>query len=791
MRSSVAATISLRSSELRSLEQPLGRTLVLFLLSGALVANGWLRLEQGSVPLRDIAVILGLALVPAFAIAVGVRRLLLAGLTAAVTLAAAAEVFSIPVTAARPGGQHDFFGPVLGSFKDGFLNFYDAPLPFRRGDFPLMHADVLFAIFAFTLAAGILIAARRPIGAAVALVVGVGWPTTLVPGSRPLLVGALCLAGVLAVLFLLRSGSRPARGLAQGLAVAFVLVAAAAVASTSDSVAKGAFLSWQRWDPYDQPDDPVGVRYIWNSHYLGIRFPKKKTTVLKIRAQGPKRNLYWRATTLDDYTGSGWQESLDLSTESRSNQIDSESAAVLPARARERKNWVRQDVTVGALRDNHLIASAQPMRWNPPDDSTFQDEGGDVVVLSRSLQRDQRYTVWSYVPRPTPKQLGRAGTNYPKAIERYLEVQQTVAVPKFGTPDRDLLMRVFFDARFDGDFQMQANRPLYDVAREVVGGVQSPYAAAAALEAWFRQSRLGGFSYDEQPPPPVADQPALVDFVTATKRGYCQHFAGAMALMLRYLGIPSRVAAGFTSGSYDPDQREWTVTDHEAHTWVEAYFPGWGWIPFDPTPGRGTLDARYSSTSPLFDGREFQNAVGDLGGATSAVDALARQEKGRPGLEGASGIGNPSSGLGGAGRVVRDKGPSIVVLAFFVIAVGVLVVMLLKAIRRALRFAGRDPRELAGACRRDLMGYLADQGIELPPSATLYEVGRLVERDFAVGTGPFVRSATVARFGRPGETGPALTRARRELRRIRRDLRRELSLSSRLRGAVSLRSLTS
>ena len=89
------------------------------------------------------------------------------------------------------------------------------------------------------------------------------------------------------------------------------------------------------------------------------------------------------------------------------------------------------------------------------------------------------------------------------------------------------------------------------------------------------------------------------------------------------------------------------------------------------------------------------------------------------------------------------------------------------------------------------MGYLADQGIEVPESATLEELGALVERDFAVATGPFVRSATVARFGRPEEAESALSRARRELRRIRRDLRHELSFVSRVRGAVSLRSLTS
>jgi transglutaminase-like putative cysteine protease len=509
--------------------------------------------------------------------------------------------------------------------------------------------------------------------------------------------------------------------------------------------------------------------------------------VLKVKTEGQKRNLYWRATTLDDYTGTGWQESLDLNTESDSNQIDSDSLALLPAAARNQANWVKQQVTVEALKDNHLIASAQPMHWDPPSDATFQDSGGDIVVLSRSLQRDQTYTVWSYAPRPTQKQLAAAGTNYPESIERYLEVIQTAAVPKFGTPDRDLLMTVFFDARFDGDPLMQQNRALYDSAKEVAGDVTNPYAAAVALEAWFRQPSLGGFVYDEQPPVPAANQPALVQFVTQTKRGYCQHFAGAMALMLRYLGIPARVAAGFTSGSYDADKHEWTVTDHEAHDWVEVYFPGWGWIPFDPTPGRGTLDARYSSTSGDFNGPEFQQYVAEGGRGNPTLSALSRQEAGRPGQE-QSGVGN-SRGGGAVVSTVRNKGPSIVFLAFLVIAAAAFVVIGLKTVRRTLRFTGRDPRELAGACRRDLMAYLADQGMDVPPSATLGELGELVERYFAVDAGPFVRAATIARFGPPDQSRVELVRARRELRRVRGDIRNRINVTSRVRGALSLRSL--
>jgi transglutaminase-like putative cysteine protease len=568
----------------------------------------------------------------------------------------------------------------------------------------------------------------------------------------------------------------------QGIAVAVVLIAAAALASTSEAVAKGAFLSWQSWDPYDRPDTPVGVQYIWNSHYLGIHFPKKKTTVFRVRVPGPQRNLYWRATTLDDYTGTGWQEDLDLGEARSEDQFGVPGVA---ARARNQSNWVRQDVTVEALRDNHLMASAQPVRWNPPSGAEFQDENGDIVVLPQALHRGQRFSVWSFVPRARPSDLAKAGTEYPQAIDRYLDVIQGGGrVPKFGTPNRETLMDIFFNATWEGDFLMQANRPLYDAARDVVGNAQTPYAATVALVAWFR--RDGGFRYDQTPPLPGPGEPALPDFVTRTKRGYCQHYAGAMALMLRYLGVPARVAAGFTSGSYDVDKHEWKVTDHEAHDWVEVYFPGWGWMPFDPTPGRGLLNAAYDPSSPAFDTRDTSSLQG-----STVLDSLRREaqrSQGRPGLESVSGASN--RGRGAATTIVQDKGPSIVALAFLVLAAALGLVVGLKALLRALRFAGRDPRTLAAAYRKDLVGFLADQGYELPPSATLAEVGEALDRYYAVDAGPFVRSATVARFGRPTQAEDAVVRARRELKRVRRDLKHQLSATSRFRGAISLRSLT-
>jgi transglutaminase-like putative cysteine protease len=769
----------------------LARTFLLLVLTGVLVTSAWTRLEDPSVSWNEIAPMAALALLPVLAVALGRSRLVIAAVLGLTTLLAASVAFEIPLSEARPRDpQRDFFGPVLDGIQQGFLDFYETQLPFNRLDFPLMHAMVLLAIFGFTALVGMFVAAQRPVAAGLVLVAGLGWPATLMPGSSPIRTGALALAGVLAVLFLLRR-ERPARGLAQAAAVGVVLVAVAAAASTSEAVAKSAFLSWRNWDPYDRPEDPVSVSYVWNSHYLGIEFPKKRTTVMRVKVSGARRSLYWRATTLDSYSGQGWNEELALSPAEQQEEIDAvERDPLLPPAARNEKNWVRQDVTVEALRDNHLVASAQPVRWQTGTDAPVQHAEGGVVVLPRALRQDHRYTVWSYVPQARPSQLQKVQGRYPAALERYLEIVPTIGLPEWATEGRSTEMAVFFGATHDEDFLISSHQPLYEIASQVTREARSPYEAVVLLEAWFR--RDGGFRYDEQPPQAAAGLPALVGFVTEFKRGYCQHYAGAMAVMLRLLGIPARVAAGFTSGTWDADKKEWNVTDHNAHTWVEAYFPGHGWVPFDPTPGRGQLFAPYSAISSAFNARDAAEAAGldRLGAISPAVlEAIEARRGLPPGVED-QGLGAQGRSGGGAAVVVRDKGPSIVLLALAVLGGAYLAVVLLKAALRSLRFAARDPRVLAGAYRRDLVGFLADQGVELPRSATLSEIGDTLDRYYAVDAENAVHDLTRARFGPPAEAREALHRARRELRAVRKGLRRSLGVFSRLRGAASLRSLS-
>jgi hypothetical protein len=444
---------------------------------------------------------------------------------------------------------------------------------------------------------------------------------------------------------------------------------------------------------------------------------------------------------------------------------------------------VRQDVTVEALRDQHLLASAQPVRWRPGTDAPVADASGDVVMMPDSLRRGQRYTVWSYVPRPNPSELNRFKGDYPAEVQRYLEVVYQ-PVPEWGTPNRDTLMAVFLGA--SNEFEVSVLESVYEAATGVTSGAQTPYEAAALLETWFRQA--GGFTYDEQPPAPIGGTPALVAFVNEDKRGYCQHYAGAMALMLRLLGVPARVAVGFTSGEYDDGDQEWTVKDTNAHAWVEVWFPEFGWIPFDPTPGRGQLTATYALSSGAFNAGDAANIgfADRLEGISPTQAEALRALAERPNLEG-NALGRGSSGTF---TVVRDRGPSLFVLLALVLGGAFAAIVVLKAVRRSARFASRDPRTLASACRRDVVGFLADQGVELPPSATMLEIGAMLDRFYSIDARPFVRDVTLARFGPPERAGSALRSARRELRSIRRGLRRRLGFVSRLRGAASLRSLS-
>jgi len=118
-----------------------------------------------------------------------------------------------------------------------------------------------------------------------------------------------------------------------------------------------------------------------------------------------------------------------------------------------------------------------------------------------------------------------------------------------------------------------------ELARRITATADSNYARARAIESYLKDT----FGYTlELPAAPVADP--VSHFLFERRKGHCEYFASSMAVMLRTLGIPARVVNGFRGGTFNDLNGSYIVRESDAHSWVEAYFPEYGWVAFDPTP---------------------------------------------------------------------------------------------------------------------------------------------------------------------------------------------------------------
>ncbi len=118
-----------------------------------------------------------------------------------------------------------------------------------------------------------------------------------------------------------------------------------------------------------------------------------------------------------------------------------------------------------------------------------------------------------------------------------------------------------------------------ELARTLTSAATNNYDRAAAIQSYLRNN----FQYTLDPPAIEPEDP-VGSFLFRSKSGYCEYFAAAMAVMLRTLNVPSRLANGFQTGTYNRIGKDFVVRARDAHSWVEVYFTGYGWIPFDPTP---------------------------------------------------------------------------------------------------------------------------------------------------------------------------------------------------------------
>ena len=137
-------------------------------------------------------------------------------------------------------------------------------------------------------------------------------------------------------------------------------------------------------------------------------------------------------------------------------------------------------------------------------------------------------------------------------------------------------------------YRHRSHSAQFKLAYEIVteAGAVTPYHQARVIESYLRDN----IKYNELIPRPPAGQDPVDWVLFDHQEGYCNYYASAMIVMLRSLGIPARMAAGFAQGTYDNEEGMYVVTEHDAHTWVEAYFPGYGWIEFEPTTAQEPID---------------------------------------------------------------------------------------------------------------------------------------------------------------------------------------------------------
>src|SRR5437763_13903269 len=108
------------------------------------------------------------------------------------------------------------------------------------------------------------------------------------------------------------------------------------------------------------------------------------------------------------------------------------------------------------------------------------------------------------------------------------------------------------------------------------------YTALKTLEKHLNDTSVFTYSLEN---PPIPDNKDIISWLLQTRRGYCTYYATAMTIMARMLGIPTRMVNGFSQGGYNAGSDQFVVNGSDAHSWVQAFFPNYGWINFDPTPG--------------------------------------------------------------------------------------------------------------------------------------------------------------------------------------------------------------
>lgn len=320
---------------------------------------------------------------------------------------------------------------------------------------------------------------------------------------------------------------------------------------------------------------------------LGGPLQNDFTPLFKAYTETPQ---YWKVLHRMEYTGSGWNSDLPSDRSLATSPYEPENVDLLYGTTPKKPAEIQETTTL--VWENPVDYIVYPYGWKKLE---IQNAPDDFTMLASNMNGHHRVTdssqdISSYTITYDAVSLGSIDDENFHQDDGWrtllLEsLNSNTEVPMF---DADLSLREKMIQIFPDDLQLPASLPqrVTDLAVELTEGIDSEYEMIRAIETYLKND--GGYRYSLQDASQTPEEEDYVDqFLFETLVGYCDNFSTAMTVMLRSVGIPARWTKGFSPGSEQTDTDDKTyyqITNANAHSWVEVYFPSSGWVPFDPSP---------------------------------------------------------------------------------------------------------------------------------------------------------------------------------------------------------------
>ncbi len=718
-----------------------------------LLAATWSGLWQHA-PVSRLALVATVGVLPALVRVSGIRRAgwwaTLAAL-GAVVVALGVAVESNPIKLLRgDGSTWTALGDII---PDGLGNAAATPLPLSLDRAPALGALLILVLAgAAGLVAWQIVVSRRPLAGVIATATGLAYRWTLVPPLRPVMTGVATLVIAL-VAFRLAGPRRTTRTNSGRAALAGGIVVALALAgSIGADRAPASWWSWRDWT-FGTGRGPTSLSL--KQSYGPLTYPDDPVLVARVVGDEP---IPLRAVVLESFDGTAFAPApTEVFPQIRIN-----GRLELNPDPEGDPREATQKITIGNARTPWLLAGGRPTQVTGIGRRDVTEFADGSVRLQPSLAADTTYSVDTLVPDPGPAAL-LAAAPYGAVDPNLVTVVPGAGADPIRVPVWASTGATVLDPQAFGQY-----RKVYLLSRRIIGRTTRPYVAVNRIEEYLRK-----IEYDESVPRSIGT-PDLVDFLLTAKRGYCQHFAGAMALMLRMNGIPARVVVGFTSdaGRFDREKSSYEIIDRDAHSWVEVQFPGYGWLPFDPTPGRSVPNSA-SVSSPNY----------SRDGVDLDISAQIAADPVRPAAVPDRNVKEQSFGDSGASGGGSGPGPWLWTISALLLAV-LLTPLGAKAVRRVRRHRGDERARVLGAAR-EFESLLTDLGHPIDPATTTAERAHTSWRDLGIDAAGIYGRASAARFDPSAPQPGSGDAAWRELGRVR----RTIGWRRRARACLRIRSL--